>query len=317
MPLSPFTTILRLKIESHKIRPSDHMRDLLHCIIRDNAILQQHTEKPSLDALLVSLMDVNGWHASDAVFQFLDNCILRYVRKPLAYYDDLAKMDGDIASTLNQPPDQPISLLLVVLMEQWPFLVKSAELSSLTNVAEWLVRLLDYTRAIGEDSTKLSDIRDKIRSQIKDKKCREILKRALKGSTDPISSSSQGSVCIEGLDQANGTTPRELPTNDTLLIMPQTPTGPPQEAENHPELTRWTQKDVLDSVEDGTVGQLILCLCSAYEEIRKQAFGNLCGLLAKVQVSFCTYTWPRWYSVITGVRLQRTAASLCACGRDH
>lgn len=289
MPLSPFTTILKLTIESHKTRPSGHMRDLLHCIVRDNAILQQHTEKPSLDALLDSLVGNGDWHASDAVFQFLDNCIVRYVRKPLKYYDDLANLDGDVAPTLNQPADQPISLLLVVLMEQWPFLVKVAEPSKLTNVAEWLVRFLDYLRFIGEDSKMLSNIRDQIRSQVKDKECRGILKRALKGTKGPVSNYSQGAVHLGGLGQANEPLPSEPCTKDTLLIMPQTPTGPPREDENHPELTRWTQKDVSDAVEDGTIGQLILCLCSTYKEIRKQAFGNLFQLLAKVQVSFYTY----------------------------
>ena len=235
-------------------------------------------------------MDVGDWHASDAVFQFIDNCILRYVRKPLKYYDDLAEMDGDVAFTSNKPPDQLISLLWVVLMEQWPFLVKSAEPPNLTNVVEWLARYLDYSKFIGEDSKKLSDIRDQIRSQVKDKECRGILKRALKESRAPISSSVQEAGYLEGRDHAKGITLNEVPNQDSLLTMPQTPPGPPEEDENHSELTRWTQKDVSDAVEDGTIGQLIVCLCSTYEEIRKQAFGNLCSLLAKVQVSVCAYT---------------------------
>ena len=291
MPLSPFTTVLRLKTESHNIRTPDHMRDLLHSIVRDNAILQQHTELPSLDALLDSLMDVGDWQASDVVFQFLDNCILRYVRKPIKYYDDLVTMDGGAAPMVNPAPDQPVSLLWVVLMEQWPFLVKSAEPSNLTNVAEWLARYLDYSRFIGEDSKKLSDIRDQIRSQVKDNECRGILKRALNASRDRVSSSGQEAVVLEGRVHTNGTMPSNLPNKDTVLILPQSPTGPPEEDENHPELTKWTQKEVSDAVEDGTVGQLILCLCSTYKEIRRQAFGNLCSLLEKVQVSFCAYTW--------------------------
>lgn len=291
MPLSPFTAILKLTIESHKMRPSGHMRDLLHCIVRDNAILQQHTEKPSLDALLDSLVDNGSWHASDTIFQFLDNCIIRYVRKPLKYYDDSAKLDGDAAPTVNQPADQPISLLLVVLMEQWPFLVKVQEPSSLINVAEWLVRFLDNLKSIGEDSKKLAKIRDQIRSQVKDKECRGILNKALEGTRDPVSSHNQEAVYLGGLGRGNEPWPSEPPTKDPLLIMPQTPTGPPKEDENHPELTRWTQQDVSDAAEDGTIGQLILCLCSTYEEIRKQAFGNLFRLLAKVQVRVCTYNY--------------------------
>lgn len=268
------------------------MRNLLHSIVRDNAILQQHTEKSSLDALLDSLVGIGDWHASDAIFQFLDNCVVRYVRKPVKYYDDLATLDGDVPPILDEPANQPISLLLVVLMEQWPFLLKMAEPSSLTNVAEWLARFLDYLRVIGEDTTMLSSIRDQIRSQVKDKECRGILKRALKGIQDPVSKYSQEAVHLGGLGQTHEPLPSEPRTKDALLIMPQAPTGPPKEDENHPELTRWTQKDVSDAVEDGTIGQLILCLCSAYEEIRKQAFGNLFILLAKVQVSFCTYQCP-------------------------
>ena len=293
MPLSPFTTILRLKVKSQKTRPSDRIRDLLLSIVQENAILQQHTRQASLDALLDSLMDYGDWRASDALFQFLDSCILRYIRKPLKYYDDLAKTNGETAFTLNQPPDQPVSLLLVVVMEQWPFLVKSAEPSQLTNVAKWLARYLDCSRFIGEDLTKLSDMRDHITLQIKDQECREILKKALKESRDPNLSSSQEAIYPEGRDHANQTMPSGLPNQDTLVVTPQTPSGPPEEDENHPGLIRWAQKEVPDAVEEGTVGQLILCLCSTHEEIRKQALGNLCSLLAKIQVSLCEYKWPR------------------------
>lgn len=251
--------------------------------------MQQHTEKPSLDALLDSLVDNGSWHASDTVFQFLDNCIVRYVRKPLKYYDDSAKLDGDAAPTVDQPADQPISLLLVVLMEQWPFLVKVEQPFSLLNVAEWLVRFLDNLKFIGEDSKKLAKIRDQIRSQVKDKECRGILNKALKGTRDPVTSHNQEPVYLGGLGRGNEPWPSEPATKDPLLMMSQSPTGPPKENENHPELTRWTQQDVSDAVEDGTIGQLILCLCSTYEEIRKQAFGNLFRLLVKVQVRFCRY----------------------------
>ena len=321
MSLSPFTTILRLHINATGLGLEDNVRALLGAIIRDNAILQQATETSSLDALLASLGCYGDWRASDTVYGFLDNCILRLVRKPIKYCGDVANI-ANISSSGDETQGTEnitISLLLIVILEQWSFLVNTAKATDLISVAHWLARYLEFSKHIGEDLFVLHHIRDQLRIKVQDKDCRLILKNALAVPRK-----------IRLPDMVDGKAISTGPETDTslgvarqrpLLIWDSIsnsvlPSAPPDEAEDYPGLNRWTQKDLSNAVEENAVGDLLLCLCSKEEEVRRQAILNLRILMRKLEVSEAHPTVL--YSLNSaGIGVQRMATDIPAFRRSH
>jgi nucleolar pre-ribosomal-associated protein 1 len=64
--------------------------------------------------------------------------------------------------------------------------------------------------------------------------------------------------------------------------------APPEEDEKHIGLTRWKKKDLSEAIDDGDIGELLLCLCSKHAEIRLQAINNTRQLMATLDASVHT-----------------------------
>lgn len=248
----------------------------------------------SLNALNLSLQHFGSWKASDNVFEFLDNCILRLVRNPVHYYD--------LGSSLVlhkehrvEPSHIGIDLLLVAVMEQWPFLAKVVDPAALQNVSLWLVRYVEAMRLTsshdGSDmqgsgtANLLSHIKSHIRTKTEDKACRRILGS---GWEDPLKLEISEEVVKvatanheETFTELDARTQQETSETSGSLI----PSGPPQEDEDHPGLTKWSREDIGDAIPEGAIGDLFLCLCSQYVEIRKQALSSIDALMRKLEVS--------------------------------
>lgn len=248
----------------------------------------------SLNALNLSLQDFGSWRASDSVFEFLDNCILRLVRNTIHYYD-LASSIVFHEEHSVEPSDIRIDLLLIAVMEQWPFLAKSVDPATLQNVSLWLVRYVEAVRLTsGHDGSDmngsgtanlLSHIKSQIRTKTEDKACRRILGS---GWEDPLKLGiSEEAVKVananheETVTELDTRTQQETPEISGNLV----PSGPPQEDEDHPGLTRWSREDIGDAISEGAIGDLFLCLCSQYMEIRKQALSSVDALMRKLEVS--------------------------------
>jgi nucleolar pre-ribosomal-associated protein 1 len=69
--------------------------------------------------------------------------------------------------------------------------------------------------------------------------------------------------------------------------------GLPVEDESHSGLYRWERNEIEVSLEQGYVGELVLCLCSEHEEIRRQASVGLSRFMFKIKVSFCLHSLDR------------------------
>ncbi len=286
MLLSPFITVLRLYAESRRMDPDNILKVLLQSIIKECTILKPDTHVSSLDVLALSLKDFQDGEASDILYEFLDNCVLRFVRKPVKYYDILTTLSDDHNS--GQIDSRKIDLLLIVILEQWPFLVKSTTASNTVNVAKWLARYLDLSIPAGGNLVLLSQIRDGLETEAKDKDCRAILRKALEDPDESRNLSELGSIgpstCIiqnQDHDQnklAPGA-PNVFASPENILL-----SEPPEEDEDHAGLRKWAQEDVQDAIRDGSVDDLIFCLCSKHEEIRKQAQSALRTFMAKLEV---------------------------------
>lgn len=182
-----------------------------------------------------------------------------------------------------------IGLFLTAILEQWPFLVKSASSKNLQNVSGWLTRYLGFCMQAGENLIVLSYFRNQIQELVSDAKARSLLQTPL-AEPEQLPLIRISSV----LDDVDKRKAKDLTTlisqPETTRAQPETTgTGIPLEpspVEVHDErcLTRWTKKDIGQATLDGDVGALVLCLCSKYEEVRKHALSNLRIILGKLEV---------------------------------
>ena len=265
--------------------------EVVESVAIENQILNS---RHSLNALNLSLQDFGSWKASDNVFEFLDNCILRLVRSSIHYYD--------LASSLVLPKekrvdssDVGIDLLLVAVMEQWPFLAKSVDSAALQNVSLWLIRYVAAVRltlsyddgdvhGIGTADL-LSQIKNQIRTKTEDKLCRRIFKS---GWEDPLEFGiSEQTMTVAAVNNEETVRTLDTRTQPEKLASPANlvPAGPPHEDEDHPGLNRWSREDIEDAISEGAIGDLFLCLCSQYVEIRKQALSSVEAFMTKLEVS--------------------------------
>jgi nucleolar pre-ribosomal-associated protein 1 len=289
---SPFVTLLRLVATSSEGDLSTGITSLLAAILRDDDILQMRTSPNALDALIASITSTCGSSTpSPQVLEFLDDCCARFIRKPIKYIDDL-----DTMRRKTDPPSEcnatPLSPLLMALIEQWPFKGGKSEKGNVADpIAQWLSKLLYLLKLIGEENQLLELVRDSLVSSadsayqqvLKDsflwKMGKQKAKEALKLATGADFSGSERS----------STSP--VPPPEQVMDPPNDPYHgidlelPPEEDERHPGLNRWKKKDIEEAIEEGDVGELILCLCSKHSEIRIQAVSNIRQLMSNIEVS--------------------------------
>ena len=286
MALSPFTKILQLYANSNKIRSKtqEKVRDILnsttttHCIMSQIAATPSQVQSP-LDALLISLRCFQDSPGNGAVYRFLDNCVCRLVRKPIHY--ESARQEFNVAKS-----PKPTSLLAIVFAEQWQFLVRSASDGDLEAVLEWTSLLLKLLMSVGEDQPTIEHVFERIRETTPNDRIDLVMNDRL---SNPISEKHRQAINRYGedLQQTDISTEVQDKSDDQekrmenrILLC-----KPPIEAQDHPELHSWAQKDPQEAIDEGTLGKLILCLCSAYEEVRKQALSSMQRFMSTLKVT--------------------------------
>ncbi|KAF2272985.1 uncharacterized protein EI97DRAFT_436422 [Westerdykella ornata] len=300
LPNSPFTVLLKLVATSHEGEMYEGVKSLLSAIQQDQDMLQMRTHPTALDAVIASLAPSCGSSAPPTqILEFLDDCCARFVRSPIKYLDDLDTMrfrllekDGNTGSFAPFSPqsDLPFSPLLMTLVEQWPFKGGKPEKGNPAEpLAQWLAKLLYLLKLVGEDETLLEAVRDSLVSSadpayqqvLKDsfswKMAKEKAKEALKSATGADFSGSERSNSTSVQPEQASDLRTEAASVDLML--------PPEEDEKHAGLNRWRRKEIDEAIDDGDVGELLLCLCSKHTEIRLQAVSNIQQLMAKIDAS--------------------------------
>ncbi|KAH7130426.1 ribosome 60S biogenesis N-terminal-domain-containing protein [Dendryphion nanum] len=288
LPHSPFITLLRLAASSAQAELYVGIKTPLVAVLKEIDMVQMTTQPNALDTVIASLSAAGGSPTpSPQVLDFLDDCCARFIKTPIKYFDDLGSMilrvHGDDASP------GPISPLLMTIVQQWPFKGGKTEKGNPAEpLAQWLSKLLYLLKLIGEDEKLLDAIRDSL-VESADKAYQDVLrdsflwkmgkekaKEALKLATGADFSGSERSSA----SPAPKAQPKEV-VNDIAISLEE----PPQEDERHAGLNRWRKKDLDESIDDGDIGELLLCLCSAHTEIRLQALGNIRQLYAKIEAT--------------------------------
>ncbi|SMR58517.1 unnamed protein product [Zymoseptoria tritici ST99CH_1E4] len=249
---TPIVTLLRI----HRKEPRDRtMRGLLEHVLVENNVLSVNAtsehETTTLDVLMASLLPLED---ASPVWEFLDDLIGRATRKPVKYLDDL---DG-----ISKERDET-SLLVAVMLEQASFVAKDSGAEG-TAKAEWIEEFLALLgKHTAEDARVLKHITKRIRalSGWKAKKAKHESATYLEAVTLPPTSASA--------DETSLAEPPK-PTESTLPY-PSTP----REPDSHPELTRWSLKDLDLALTEGDISSLLLCLSSQHPSIRAQAVTQL------------------------------------------
>jgi len=326
MELSPFTTLLRLQVGRSRTDPkSQQFRTLLLSVIEENQVLHSNESKLSLDVLVLSLQSCSDWSPSSAVYEFLDSCILRLIRKPVHYYDTFSNHVA-AAGSGNTVNDVHIDLLVVAVEEQWSHLAENTNASIVTNVAIWVIRYFEYSslRIMHEASAKgdgraikiLVQIRDRLQIDTSHKTCCSMLKRS---SREPSELDlSIASVIHTGISGNCHAVDEAIQTNEghSKSLEDVMPPAPTQEQEDHFGLNRWAREDIQDAVTDGVIEELFLCLCSRYTEIRQQALTSIGTFMGKLEVRLPErLREARLHGL--DIRIQRMAADLHCGWRAH
>ena len=267
MQYSPFTSVLKVLLETSGKVPLRRIYDLLSAVLVENSILQ---DSSSSFASLISSMEPFKSESLKHMLGFLDNCICRGAKRPVQYIDMAASLSENASS---------VSPLVAAMIEQWPFLLRGGDTSSAADVAAWIAGFLGRLKQAGEDARSLHRACKIMLEASESKQIRSSLKEAFKSKdVEPVHGGTD-----TGDDQKNDPEQKETCGEHVDLIGIFGPL--PTESETRHELHRWEKEEVVVAVEEGHIAKLMLCLNSEYEEVRRQAFMNLCRFMQKVKVS--------------------------------
>ncbi|EEP75875.1 conserved hypothetical protein [Uncinocarpus reesii 1704] len=280
---SAFTSVLKAVAGATNESLMEEIKPLLQEVLVQNSVV---ADQSSFDALL------QGFTVSDpenfkAQLGFVDNCITRLVKKPVLYLD--------LAQRLLEPGEK-LSLITTTINEQWPFVVKAGKVENEAAISGWVANLLGSLRDAGESEKSLASLRDTMMEATETKKSRSLLKRALKIRDKEVSGKPKKTTM-------RNTPPPAASSEGTGNIFLADMFGKcPTEDESHPGLHRWEKEELEFSLDQGYVGELILCLCSQHEEIRRQAMIGISRFMARLKES--TYSERQTLYVLMGELLE-------------
>ncbi|WEW57765.1 hypothetical protein PRK78_003232 [Emydomyces testavorans] len=266
---SAFTSVLKVVANATNVFPLEEIRPLLQDVLVQSSVLAR---KNSFDALLQGLITSTP-ETFKVQLSFIDNCITRFVKKPVFYLDLVkSRLDGSSGN---------LSLIAVTVHEQWPFIVKADNTDNEVAMASWIANFLGSLRDAGEDAKQLAHLRDKMMDATKTKKSRSLLKRAFNSRNKQSLDNSQ-EVTVRNI-----TPQADVASQEAELSLAEIFGKCPNEDESHLGLHRWEKDDLEFSLSQGYVGELILCLCSEHEEIRRQAMAGISRFMVKLKESNC------------------------------
>ncbi|KAK5449775.1 hypothetical protein LTS15_008347 [Exophiala xenobiotica] len=261
------------------------------------------THTRSLEALLASLTSTKKWQPEDPTYQFLDNCMIRTMQRPVKYLDQI-EQEQQTASDAR-----PLSLLACCIAEQWAFVVKNKdenEKGAKKNIAEWIARLFSALDAAGENYRVMTALKQSMMEQKQnsghehDEKSKAMLEKAFEkqrkkpttlpepeglqadtaGTAEKLSSTNPPALLSASEEQQQPTVDLDLDLDLDEIFPP-----PPRIPSSLSGLDRWKDPDFETEIQSGRLSNLLRCLISPDQEIRLQAFHTLQTVIHAVEQS--------------------------------
>ena len=306
--LSPFTTLLRLYCSERPLAGDESLRDLLQRISKDGHILSCN----SVLAKDVLSQSLQRSQASIEPYIYIDHCILQLGGKSVKYHERMISLKRERGLIIEDLNKTDVDLLVIAIADQWSFFVNASTKLALADTTKWLASYLSLSKQAGMNLGLLSVIRDEIMQGTEDESARATLSQALHAHSLERSENFVGSIGFHN-DKVQSLIVIPEPTIENEASEQGLSSGlePPIEDEDHKVLTRWAHENILEIVLEGTLGEITLCLCSAYQDIRRQALTALrsckkslkvCCPLLRDQRMVALLTWCR---ILTGPRLYK------------
>ena len=216
------------------------------------------------------------------MFEFVDNCISRLVGGPLKYLNFVE------VQTSQSISKAPLSSLLMVVAEQWPFFVASHDQEKIIVLAKWISGYLRFATSVGENAEILEVVRRDIQMKASDEEVRSSLEWSLDSINTARGLDLEPSTNVEGDQLPEAEEPqlsRSLVAVKQRSVMLDQALKVPEEPAAYLALNSWQKKDIAEAVEDKDIGNLITYLGSSHEEIRRQAMLQIRNLMHKLKVS--------------------------------
>ncbi|KAL4784181.1 ribosome 60S biogenesis N-terminal-domain-containing protein [Aspergillus varians] len=265
MQFSAFTSILKVLINASSGDSFREIETLLRNVLTENSVT-----RPSCFSALLASFEPSNSDTLQHQLEFFDNCACRIAKKPVHYYDLLGSLVD--ASKLLSP-------LVAGVVEQWPFVLKAGNAGAAKAVGGFVVNLLTNLHSAKESLQGLKAARDQLVNATEDKKLKSGFKKALKGTKEAEEDESKADS--EPFKQTAPASKRESQGLDLEEMFGSLPA----EGETHDGLYLWEQKELEISLEQGRVAELLLCLCSEQEEVRRQAVPNISRFMLKLRES--------------------------------
>ncbi|KAF7193904.1 hypothetical protein HII31_04794 [Pseudocercospora fuligena] len=233
----PITTLLRI----HRLDPKNkQLRHLVEHVLVENGLVNAAKDGSTTSATTALVASISHLAGESVVWDFLDDLLGRGSRKPVKYIDDLEQLI----------PGAPLpSMLPAVTLEQASF-VKAGDKSESKPKAAWIELFLDLLLLTSDAGDVLEKAVKKINKEL----------GSLLPSSSQDTSKLLASVQLPPKTQQGPTNSENEDTTPQPQPLPFNP--PPQEPTIHPELSRWSQKDLDLAITDGDITALILNLCS-------------------------------------------------------
>lgn len=286
LSLSPFTYMLRLMAEASSDVPLFKLRSILHSLAKEYGILQHFTELSAVDALIAATNASTVESTRDATLQFIDNCALRCSTAPIKYIDALEQGVASLKKEKDAPIQKlPISLLHFVMVEQYPFVIKTTETSKITAVSNFIAYYLAASLKIGED-------KDLLKSLVKSFAiCAESLPSTAKQIekykklVDSIEIAARPDVVVK---KKSATTDAAVEESQKFDITAKLAAVEQPDYEDMSPLSKWAGKEIEPLIEDTHTTSLIHLLSSLTLSARVQAL----QALQKISFQLKSSTYP-------------------------
>ncbi|KAJ5457019.1 hypothetical protein N7530_012293 [Penicillium desertorum] len=276
MQYSPFTSILKVLMGTSDKDSSRRISTLLKTVLVENSVLQS---SPHAFASVLSSLENSEADALHSQLVFFDNCVSRVAKKPVHYQDLLQSLSEDVSKTT--------SALVAAIVEQWPFVVKTGDAPTEAAVGAWIASLLGNLKQAGESTKVLKAARDALVEATETKKTKSLLKKSLK-EADDVDNKDKMDIDSGSNMPSSSKTASTVDLDEIFGFLP-------TEGTTHNALNKWEREDIAEAVDQGHIAELMLCLCSQHEEVRRQAFASIIRFMAKLKES----TYAEWRTVFT------------------
>ena len=293
-----FTHVLYFYVKQLEDRGSSPLGSLLNTASDYIGLLNEEPKYPAISILSESLRLRLEGSERETVYTFLDNCISRFAKAPVRYYDAMDDLRSCIPSLNVERRHGGFSPLLMTAVEQLPYLSNTDHRKRVASVIQWLVRWVKLSLENGGDKDLLETASNRIRDFcVKVESANEsglevIWNEANEFPIDPLCmhskspGRSQENIAEAELMSIGATTSSDsIQRGEVKAALLCEMAAPPMDRSNV-GLVQWRNKPFPEFIEDNSLDTLVHCLCSGHEEVRKQALISLRHVLALVQVSF-------------------------------